>query len=304
MGKFLKEGYDVEFVPFRNKVGSREYREMLDGKLDKVKVKLSYEALQDPCDILIVYADDFVWDFTLEEVKDAFSKIVADRKVMVINYRRGRAGEIKWTRHWDKYMFLNSDQEKEFLREHPGVKTKVLAPCTELEEFLNVQPNYNTNLRIVRHNSQGDTKFPKDIGMYIEDILKYDEHAEISMMPGPSFITDNGRFRKLPRNTPPIPEFLGTGNLFWYSLPVGYMDMGPRVILEAMAAGLPVIADNWGGAPDRVTPETGWICDAKGEHVEIIKHLSSEDLKRKGQNAKQRAREEFVPDKWIKEIIE
>jgi glycosyltransferase involved in cell wall biosynthesis len=126
----------------------------------------------------------------------------------------------------------------------------------------------------------------------------------IKMMPGPSFVAETDRFKKVPKNDPPIPQFLGTGNLFWYSLPQGYMDAGPRVVIEAMAAGLPVLADNWGGTVDRVTPETGWICNTKEQMVDIVKNITTEELRTKGIAAKERAKQEFVANNWIKEIIE
>jgi glycosyltransferase involved in cell wall biosynthesis len=109
--------------------------------------------------------------------------------------------------------------------------------------------------------------------------------------------------KKYQKNNPPIPEFLSKGNLFWYSLPDGYSDMGPRVILEAMASGLPVIADNWGGAVDRVTPETGWLCSEKSQYAEIIAEVTLKDLKQKGNAARQRAHDEFSPEKWMEVIL-
>src|SRR5262249_21215952 len=40
----------------------------------------------------------------------------------------------------------------------------------------------------------------------------------------------------------------------------------PMVVLEAMAAGVPVLAANVGGVPDLIEPgQTGWLCDPKGE---------------------------------------
>jgi ADP-heptose:LPS heptosyltransferase len=250
MKLLLAQGHRVEFIPFRNAVGSREFSEMLANELSGVKVTNNYDTVKEACDVLFMYADDYVWEFTQPMMADVFGNIGADRKVMMVNYRRGKIGEVEWTRDWDKYMFLNSTQEKDLLMVHPGVRTKVLAPCTDLEPFFNIKPNYNNNLRIVRHSSQGDTKFDANSFPYeINNVLTAREDAEINLLPGPSFVEKGGRIDKFKRTADPnvIAGFLGKGNLFWYSLPAGYMDMGPRVILEAMAAGLPVLADNWGG---------------------------------------------------------
>lgn len=307
----LREGHKVEFIPFRNSVGSSEFKQYIKDFLPGLIVTDTYNSLKESCDTFFMYADDYVWEFGQPEIVETFSNLNADRKVMMLNYRRGKVGELAWTRGWDKYMFLNSTQERELLKVHPGVNTKVLPPCTELEDFLKIKPNYNTNLRIVRHNSQGDTKFRSETytaemaSSLIQDALNSRSDVEIAMLPGPSFVPASDRFKKFSRtaSAAEIAKFLGTGNLFWYSLPPGYMDMGPRTVLEAMACGLPVLADNWGGAIDRVTEETGWLCNDKKEHSLVIKEVTPELLERMGQAAKQRAIDEFVPQRWIAEIL-
>jgi ADP-heptose:LPS heptosyltransferase len=311
MRLLLQAGHSVEFIPFRNKVGSKEFREILEGELKDVIVTEHYGTLSERCDAMLVYADDYVWEFKQQEIVDSFKDLNADRKIMMLNFRRGPVGEAEWTKGWDKYMFLNSSQEKELLKVLPDIETKVLPPCTDLSYFFDVEPNYDDGIRIVRHSSQGDVKFAdmknpesvKEASDLIKSALTRDD-LKISMLPGPSFIKESDRFYKVQRTADPsvIADFLKWGNLFWYSLPEGYMDMGPRVILEAMAAGLPVIADNWGGAVDRVTPECGWICDTKEEQVQIIKNVTLEELKKKGSAARERAKE-FIADNWVKELV-
>jgi glycosyltransferase involved in cell wall biosynthesis len=124
------------------------------------------------------------------------------------------------------------------------------------------------------------------------------------MLPGPSFVPASERFTKVSRtaDAAAIAQFLSTGNVFWYSLPEGYMDQGPRVLLEAMAAGLPIVADPWGGAVDRVTPETGWLL-SKHEQVQLLKTVSLEALAEKGRAARERAQREFVPEKWLELLV-
>lgn len=305
MKYLLKAGHKVEFIPFRNSVGSHEFRDCLNSTLKDVKVTLDYETLHEACDILFIYADDYIWEFSKPEIAEKFSCLNAEKKIMMLNYRRGGVGEIEWTKNFDKFMFLNSIQEKELLKVLPNVKTKVLPPCTELDEFLKIQPNYNDNLRLVRHSSQGDTKFAKDFEIDIAQIIIARTDVEIHLLPGPSFYNANDIVFKYPRTDKPevIAEFLSKGNLFWYSLPQGYMDMGPRVVVEALACGLPILADNWGGVVDRVTSECSWLCDKKEQFAEIIKGLSFEELKKKGQAARERAIQEFIPERWIDEIL-
>lgn len=303
MKMLVNAGHDVEFVPFRNEVTSREMIDCLKNGLSAVKVSKSYDVLKEHCDVLLMYADDYVWEFPRHEAE--FGSINADRKIMMINYRRGKIGEVPWTKGWDKYLFLNGAQERGLLKHLPGVKTAVYPPCADLEPFFKVGIDYHKPLTIVRHNSQGDTKFDKaSTSDEIMVALSQRPETTIHMLPGPSFVKSGDRFKKWPRTGIPqqIAEFLSQGNLFWYSLPKGYMDMGPRVILEAMACGLPILADNWGGAVDRVTPECGWICESKEQMLDVIHHVTPEELMLKGQAARKRALEEFRPERWISEL--
>jgi len=305
MKLMLKSGHKVEFIPFRNSVGSKEYQDCIKNELPGLIVTENYDTVRESCDVLFMYADDYVWEFNQTFMNDVFSEIGAERKIMMLNYRRGNVGQISWTRDWDKYMFLNSTQEKELLKVHPGVKTKVLPPCTDLTEFFMVKPDF-THFVIVRHSSQGDTKF-EDPTIVSDQIAQIQTRPDVGimMLPGPSLVQSNDRFIKVPRTSNPnvIAKFLSGGNLFWYSLPKGYMDMGPRVILEAMAAGLPILADNWGGAIDRVTPECGWLCSTKEEQIKIIQNVTLKELKEKGGAARERAHKEFVPERYLEEVI-
>lgn len=310
MSLLMDEGHKVEFIPFRNSIGSSEFQQWVKTKPElRITTDSAYSSMNEHCDVLVMYADDYIWEFKQPQIVEAFSNINADKKIMVLNYRRGDVGKVEWTKGWDKYMFLNKSQEDELLKLIPGAKTKVLAPCTDLSAFFMAKPNFDesfhkeASIRIVRHSSQGDTKFSKDCKNELDLALASRPDLSINMMPGPSFVENSERFSKILRNKTSIPDFLETGNLFWYSLPKGYLDMGPRVIIEAMAAGLPILADNWGGAVDRVTPDCGWLCNTKEEMIEIIKNVTLEELKEKGEASRKRAKEEFHMDKWIKEIV-
>jgi hypothetical protein len=295
--KMMRErGYEIELVP--TKTVCHEFRNAAGGI--KVTKKLS-----SPCDILMFYTNDTVWNFDKEEY-DIFGKVQAERKFMALNFRMGKAGtgdKAEWTKHWDGYFFLNNTIKDQFLKRVPEAKTFVYAPPVELEPFLAIQPVYNKTLHIIRHSSQGDSKFPKDLNETLTKIIESYPSISFSFMPYPSFLNENAHVKRYSVNEVPVPQYLATGNCFWYMLPPGYQDMGPRVIVEAMAAGLPVIADNRDGAKDRITEETGWLCNSVEDYLNIIKELKHLILEEKGKAAKERAREVFDPQNWITAML-
>jgi glycosyltransferase involved in cell wall biosynthesis len=139
----------------------------------------------------------------------------------------------------------------------------------------------------------------------IRDVMRIDSSVEFHYMPAYSKCMDMPQVYKYPKNNPPVYEFLSKGNCFWYHLPPGYQDQGPRVVIEAMACGMPVIADNRYGAKDRVTPETGWLCEEWEDYLEVIKEIidNPEIIKIKGESARDHAKKNFVPERWIEEIL-
>lgn len=252
------------------------------------------------CDVFLLYASDMVFNFDKQKF-EIFGRLQAKRKVMALTYKLGKAGQAEWTKGWDRYLFLSSTLCNQFHKCCPNVDTAVLAPAVDLEPFLKVEPDYDGSLRIVRHSSQGDNKYPASL-----EIICRQAPADFFFMPGPSWMTFERNVILYPYDSNPnkVAEFLARGNCFWYLLPEGYTDQGPRVIVEAMAAGLPVIAQNRDGPRDRVTPETGWLIDNHDEVIDLLHSLDSEQLQAKGQAARKRAVEEFKAELWYKEIRE
>jgi glycosyltransferase involved in cell wall biosynthesis len=240
-----------------------------------------------------------------EEKYNIFKNIQANKKIMILNYKLGKVAEIDWSKDWDQYIFLSSTMQKEFTAKLPTAKTAVLSPPVDLEPFLNINlGSLNKTLHLVRHSSQGDKKYPKELNSMIARIRENDPKCKFSFMPAPSFLdTTIPGVNRLGINEVPVPEFLKRGTLFWYPLPDGYTDQGPRVIVEAMAVGLPIIADNRDGAKDRVTKDTGWLCDTHDQYIEVLKSANGRDLSRKGEAAKEYARKEFDPEKWVGVIL-
>jgi len=308
MNNFVALGYDVEYIHTHEKP-SGTFRKQGNPKIVTTN---DLDALTGPCELLILYTNDWVWDFNKEPLVDKFQLIHAKRKVMIINYRLGKIGKIPWTQGWDKYLFLNSSLEQAFMEsitEAVGSSwkglTNSLSPPTLLNSFFGSQIDYSGRLRLIRHGSQGDSKYPKDFNHIVKTILEEIPGCEIHLMPPPTFLADFGeRVKSYKRNQPPVWEFLEKGNCFWYALPPGYTDMGPKVIMEAQAAGLPIIADNHSGPKDRVVSKTGILCEDLDDYIDAMKLFDNENIRKEtGIRARDHAMKEYDPERWIKEII-
>ena len=300
MQMLLDSGFNVELVPTGQISG--EYQSNIP---KGVLVAKNFNRVQEPCDLLILYASDTIWNYNKDLYMKNMPFIKAERKVMVLNFKLGGAGVVDWTKGWDKYLFLNSMHEGELIKRLPDVKTCVMAPPTQLDLFFKNTPDYNFPLKLIRHNSQGDNKHREDTNNMIRDILRIDSSIEFHYMPAYSKTMDHPQVYKYPKNKPPVWEFLKKGNCFWYRLPDGYTEGGPKVIMEAMASGLPVIADNHSGPKDRVNEKTGWLCDNWNDYLDVIKYIlnNPNSIIEKGIAAREYAIKYFVAERWIEEIL-
>jgi len=309
MKAFVELGWRVEYV-YSNPQPSGTHRRC--GHKDVI-VTNNLELLKAPCDVFLLASDDYVWEFKTDVVKEMFKGIQAKRKVMYINYKIGDIGTVPWTRGFDQYLFLNETLADAFTtnymkamgRDKPySIKPIVLPPPADVLEHLRTDIDYSGEMKIVRHSSQGNAKYSKDINDKIEAILEKFPKATVRLMPGPSFIDNFDRVIIHPRNKPKVSEFLKLGNIYWYDLPEGYTEGGPRVILEALAAGLPVIASNSPGPQDRITKETGYLYNDFEEALPMFEKLNDSAVRGKmGKAAKEHAKEKFNPDQWIKHIM-
>ncbi len=295
--RMLLEGYEVQLLPTGGI--SADFANAL---YPHVRLNDTSHPATEPCELMVAYTNDMV--FGWHEKYALLKDVQAKRKVMVLNYRLGKTGETEWTKTWDKYIFLCSDMEKAFRERLPECTSAVLPPPVDLLPFLNAGfGSINRTLHVVRVGSQSSQKFPKNIREVVEQIKEAHPSAKFTFMGGHASLNDLDYVDCFKEYSEPVLDILRKGTVFWYMLPEGYLDNGPRVIMEAMAAGLPVVCDNQGGAKDRVTPETGWLCNNQDEHVQVFKEINGRSLAVKGKAAQDRARAEFDPDRWIAEII-
>jgi len=294
MNQMVKKGYHVQLCTPKGICS--EFKENIP------KVEITHK-ITDPCDIFMIYANDMVYEFHKDPYPDIMPKVQAGKKILMINYKVGNAGKTEWTKDFDQYGFLCSQLRNDFLDLVPDAECFVLPPAVDIEPFLSIRIKYNQTLHIVRHSSQGDKKHPLDTAEMIKKIREVTSETTIfSFMPAPTFLPDLKKINRFKVNQLPVTEFLAKGSCYWYRLPEGYTDQGPRTVVEAMAAGLPCVVDNRWGAKDRVTPETGWLCDDDDEYLAFFERATPKILQEKGEAAKQRAREHFDPENWIRQI--
>lgn len=263
------------------------------------------------CDLLVFYANDHA--YKLEENREAWLKAMdgAKRTIAVLNFVAGQAGNEWFASRLEKALFLNSTKEREFLDRAKGFKgrTLVLPPPVDLQPFLAIQPDYS-KITFVRHSRIGGKYVPAETIHLIGEFLKVVPGAEFWFMAVPPFLRPlaqaNPNIHLLGWNEEPVAQFLSHGSVFWYRLPPALRDQGPRVIVEAMAAGIPCIADNRDGAKDRITPETGWLCNNAEDYVAAVREIAADPtlLRRKGEAARQRAMEHFRPERWLEMLLD
>ena len=262
------------------------------------------------CDVLLIYANEILhytastraqWDYILSGKY---------RKICCINHEIGKGHEDWFVSKIDKFLFLSSSRRLQFLNaiSLEGKETKVLAPAVDLEPFLKITPNYKENLRFIRITNQ---RFKWDMEDTLETFkalsLRHPEAYFLFMgtpQPIRNQFWDNDRFHMLRNFEVPNYQFLRMGNLFHYMTPAKYEDQGPRVIVEAMASAIPVVAQKRGGAADRITEKTGWFVKDQNDLLNTVLHISPKVLEEKGQAARKRAVRYFDARKWVEQITE
>jgi glycosyltransferase involved in cell wall biosynthesis len=104
----------------------------------------------------------------------------------------------------------------------------------------------------------------------------------------------------------PVEEFLARGHVYLYRTSNMWRDQYPRVVAEALAAGLPVLTEPRDGTKDRVIHgDTGFYCiDYDQFKLAIATFKRKEQARRSmGMYAKDWARQNLNPKRWV-EILD
>jgi glycosyltransferase involved in cell wall biosynthesis len=141
-------------------------------------------------------------------------------------------------------------------------------------EFFDVRPHAEAAQSVGRHSRPVGIKFSTDFFSLHEGISVPDLQVKV-LGCDPALIVSAQRqsyrlqhtYWLLPSNSMPVPRFLSFLRVYVYKTHDSFREACCVSILEAMAAGIPVVAENKGGIRDLVIPnETGMLCDTLEEY--------------------------------------
>jgi len=285
---------------------------------------------------LLFYANDCVWDFakTAEPIVNKSSSVIIG-----INFANGSLTKCNWLAKSKKLravIFQNTEKRDEWIRDAIGfddTQLVVMFGAINLEKFLDVAPQKkekDQDLMIIKTclpdyrkyvttetESGGDKQHlwqhniikENDVKFYSR-LLKDTKKTKFAFMVAHKELVK--AFEKEPRmifykwNEMDVGDFLKQGHIFLYRTSNHWRDQYPRVMAEALAAGIPCLGEPRDGTKDRIVHgDSGFHCIDYDGFLYAIKLLQrKEDYRHKmGMYAKEWAKKNLDPKKWI-EVIE
>jgi ADP-heptose:LPS heptosyltransferase/glycosyltransferase involved in cell wall biosynthesis len=297
-----------------------------EGRLEKIEPNLP----------LLFYANDCVWDFakTAKELIDKCSSLIIG-----INYMNGPIPKTDWLAKCNKLkaiIFQNEEAKDNFERDAIGfdkVKKIVLYGAIDLDKYLEVcidKRKDKEELVILKHcvpdyrkyvtkdsvgsgekvhlwqknlSKELDTKF-------YERLLKDTKNTRFEFMEAHEELVEHFKDEKRmvfhKWNSISVDKFLARGHVYLYRTSNMWKDNYPRVVAEALAAGLPILSEPRDGTKDRVDyGNTGFYCIDYDGYLYAIRLLQrKEDYRHKmGMYCKDWARQNLDPRRWV-DLIE
>jgi glycosyltransferase involved in cell wall biosynthesis len=168
------------------------------------------------------------------------------------------------------------------------------------EKFFRVQ-RQEIPFSVGRHSRDAEFKFPTDFFGLHESIRIGDLNAMILGAPieMQQYVKTNlfrlkNNYLLLGFGSMRVPDFLKFPQIYLYQTREDFAETCPMNILEAMAAGIPVVAESKGGICSLLTHnETGILCTSTDQYVDSCHLLfdSAQERRRIGDAAQQWARE-------------
>lgn len=160
-----------------------------------------------------------------------------------------------------------------------GCKTMILNPVAD--EFFAIEHRSRFPFCVGRHSRSSPRKFPSAFFDLCEQIDVPDldvlvlgylaQHAETLEQRIAAF---RHSYWLLPGNTVDVKRFLSFLDVYLYNTHESFIETSPLAILEALAAGISVVAEKKGGIVDLVVPgETGYLCSTIDEYIAAVQEL-------------------------------
>ena len=281
---------------------------------------------------LVFYCNDQIWDF-----KDHGSDLIdsASALVLGVNFMNGPIPtwrELAASKKLKAIIFQNKEKLAEFEKDQIGFEdTQLFAlfGAIDLEKFYEVKPVERRSkgpLIVLKHCTPDYRKYTtinsvnkgdkvhvwqkkfvkeKDTEFYAR-LLSGVKDVSFEFMEAHKELVDH--FKGEPRmvfhrwDSMPVTEFLRRGHVYLYRTSNMWRDQYPRVVAEALAAGLPVLTEPRDGTKDRVEHgDTGFHCVHFDEYLLALRTLKRKEDTRKamGMNAKEWAKKNLDPKKWV-----
>lgn len=297
-----------------------------EGMLDKMEKGLP----------LLFYANDCTHDFakTAQPLVEKCSSLIIG-----INFCNSPLPKTDWLAKSSKLkaiIFQNEEKKQDFEYRSIGfnrVKLIVLYGAIELDSFLEVCINKRKDdeqLVILKSAVSDYRKYitKESVGSgekihiwqkclskeldtkFYGRLLKDTQNTRFEFMEAHEELVNE--FKNEPRmvfhkwDSMPVTEFLSRGHIYLYRVSDLWQDNLPRGMVEAMAAGLPILGEARDGPFDRIKHgDNGIFCLDYDGYLYAIKLLQrKEDYRHKmGMFGKDWARQHYNPNKWV-ELIE
>jgi glycosyltransferase involved in cell wall biosynthesis len=179
-----------------------------------------------------------------------------------------------------RYVFLSAESRRTTGNAIPCAQSlQIMNPVAD--EFFRVERRVNRAFTIGRHSRDVDLKFSDDcLAMYESiDIPGLDVRILGATDKLKTLVSQNlerlrHNYYLLPINSLRVPNFVAELDLYVYKTNNVFAETCPMNILEAMATGIPVVAENKGGIRNLIQHgETGFLCDSNHDfkrHTETL----------------------------------
>jgi glycosyltransferase involved in cell wall biosynthesis len=259
--------------------------------------------------------------------------------IVGINYVNRPLPTCEWLRESGKLkavIFQNEEKRDEFNRDAkellPDTKRVVLFGAVDLRPFLNLDLSTRDSepLTILKHcmadtrkyvttesRTRGEKKHvwqkhldkELDTKLYTR-LLRDVPAAQFEFMQAhrelEAHFSNEPRMRFYKWDEIPVTEFLSRGHVYLYRTSNAWRDQYPRVVAEALAAGLPVLSEPRDGTKDRIQHgDTGFHCVDYDGWCYGLKLLARKEAYRRdmGRHAREWAEHNLNPARWV-EVIE